>query len=333
MMKKNLDEIAKDFHSEYKDNGVKKNYVLDIGCNDGYLLNKINNFVKVGIDPSNIRIKNKYRNIKRIYNYFPSNNKAINKYKYAGIFSIAMFYDLENPNLFVNKVKEILKYNGIWILEVAYTLTTLRRNSFDTVCHEHLEYYSLKNINYLMQRNGLKIFKIKTNDINGGSLRLYITHLNNEVYNDQLEFKKIQEFQKIEMKKINYFLNRFNNNIVNLKRQTVKLINKLINKGKVIHFYGASTKGNVIIQFYELHKLIKIAAEVNRNKFNKYTCGTRVKIIDEKKSEMMKPDYYFILPWGFLDEFINKKRSLISTNKLKFIVPLPKLKIIHSKNI
>ena len=333
MMKKNLDEIAIDFLSTYKNINSKKNFVLDIGCNDGYLLNKINGFSKIGVDPSNIKIKNNYKNIKRVFNFFPSNNSVINKNKYSGIFSIAMFYDLENPNLFVENIKKILKYNGIWILEVAYTLTTLKRNSFDTVCHEHLEYYSFKNLKNLINKHDLKIFKIKTNDINGGSLRLYITHNNNKIYDNINENIKIKNFQSVENKQLNFFLNRFSTNIISLKKQTLNLIRKLIDKGKLIHFYGASTKGNVIIQYYGLHKLIKVAAEVNKNKFNKFTCGTRVKIINEEDSLKIKPDYYFILPWGFLNEFINKRKKHIKNNKVKFIVPLPKLKIISKSNL
>ncbi len=333
MMKKNLDEIAIDFLNIYKNVSKKKNFVLDIGCNDGYLLNNINGFNKIGVDPSNIEIKKKYKNIKRVFNFFPSNNSLVNNNKYAGIFSIAMFYDLEDPKHFVNRVKDLLKYNGIWILEVAYTLTTLRRNSFDTVCHEHLEYYSLKNLKYLMKENDLKIFKIKTNDINGGSLRLYITHDNNPIYDNLNDTIKIRDFEILENRNIDYFLKKFKRNINELKKETIILVKKLRNEGKIIHFYGASTKGNVIIQFYGLHKFINIAAEVNRNKFNKYTCGTGVKIIDENESLEKKPDYYFVLPWGFLNEFILNKRHLILKDKIKFIVPLPKLKIINKKNI
>ena len=307
--------------------------VLDIGCNDGTLLKsypkKINKF---GIDPSQISKKIKDKNIKIINDFFPSKmiNKVSSKNKFLLITSIAMFYDLENPVKFVQNIKSILKENGIWIFELSYLLEMLKNNSYDTICHEHLEYYSLSVLKYLLKICKLKIFKIEINKINGGSIRCYVTHENNNLYNNIKDKKKITKLLEIEkkykIKKLHPYKNFFKRIIKNRDKLN-NLLKKLKKQNKTIHIYGASTKGNTILQWSKIDKdLVKFAAERNKDKWNAETIGSKIKIISESKSKSMKPDFYLVLPWHFKEEFLIREKKFLNSGG-KMIFPLPKVKI------
>ena len=179
---KNLVQLAVKIHKRVNTENIK---VLDIGCNDGTLLNFYpKKYKKYGIDPSQIIEKIDKKKIRTIRDFFPFQKSKNKKFieKFDLITSIAMFYDLDDPNLFVEKIKFHLKENGIWIFELSYLVDMLKLNSFDTICHEHLEYYSLHSLDYLMNKHDLKIFKITKNDINGGSIRCFITHNENLNY-------------------------------------------------------------------------------------------------------------------------------------------------------
>jgi 2-polyprenyl-3-methyl-5-hydroxy-6-metoxy-1,4-benzoquinol methylase len=318
---------------------IKKNKlrkVLDIGCNDGTLLrNYPAHFHKVGIDPSQIietiNNKNKMRNFNFFKNFFPFKN-FITKYKknkFDIITSIAMFYDLENPNIFAKNIKEILKPDGIWIIEMSYLPEMLKTHSFDTICHEHLEYYSLKALNYLMNQNGMNIFKIEFNSINGGSIRCYIKHQECLLYDNTKYQKKIFNYLNKEKKdkiyQVSTYLD-FNKKINLLKNKIKKFLNKIKKQKKSIHIYGASTKGNTIIQFLNIcNKQIPYAAERNPIKWGAKTLGSNIKIISEQDSKVLKPDYYFVLPWHFKKEILNREKKILGT--VKFIFPLPNFQI------
>ena len=337
-MRNHLKNLAKDISGIFQKNFNKK-YVLDIGCNDGTLLNyfhsKINKF---GIDPSQI-IKNiDKKKIKIFRDFFPPRKKNFKKIKikFDIITSIAMFYDIDDPNKFVKKIKFYLSQKGVWVFELSYLIDMINLNSFDTICHEHLEYYSLSTINYLLKRNNLKLFKVSKNDINGGSIRCYVTHDKNYLYDEFRHSKYIEKLLKKEqflgIDKIEYY-NSFNRNIRKIKSNLKKKITNLIKNGKKIYILGASTKGNTILQYLEIdNKMIPYAIERNRNKIGAETIGSKIKIIGESILKKNTPEYMLVLPWHFKKEILKRERKYIK-NGGTLIFPLPKVHIINNKNI
>ena len=307
---------------------IKKNdYILDIASNDGTLLNFFrNDLIKVGIDPILFKFKKYYKNINyKIQNFFSFQalkKKKLDK-KYKVICALSVFYDLKKPNSFLKDIKKILHPDGIFILEHADLLSIIKNNLFDTICHEHLEYYSTKIILKLMNKNGLKIFDLKKNNINGGSIRYYISHKKSKYkeklnkINSIIQEENSCDLEKIETYKI--FLKK-----IDIQKEKLKqFIKRLTESKKIIHGYGASTKGNVLLQYFKIGKnYLDYIAERNSKKFNYYTPGTKIKIISELKSRNLKPDYYFVLPWHFKKEIIQREKEIISKGT-KFIFPLP----------
>jgi SAM-dependent methyltransferase len=242
-MTKHLYSIAQEIINFSK----KKINVLDIGCNDGTLLNFYpKHFYKFGIDPSNI-LSNINKDFNFINDFFPSNRleKILKKKKLDVITSIAMFYDLESPNIFVKNIYKLLKKYGVWIFEMSYMPQMLKLNSYDTICHEHLEYYSLSVIKKILEKNNMKIARIKLNNSNGGSIRCYAVKKDNFKFGTVVDKKKISNLLKKEISdgletvkpyKI------FKKKIIQHKKKLKNLITKLKKQGKKIHIYGASTK-------------------------------------------------------------------------------------------
>ena len=309
----------------------KDDYVLDIGSNDGTMLNFYkNNLNKVGIDPIIYKFKKNYKKIKFPINSFFNKkkiNQKIGKKKFKVITALSMFYDLENPNKFLKDIKSLLDKNGIFILEHADLLSIIKNNIFDTICHEHLEYYSSNVIFEMAKKNKLRVFNHKYNNINGGSSQYFICHVNSKLKDSKIDLKKALKLEnkyKLKNKKTFY---KFIKNIDKNKKKILKLLINLKDKNKSIHGYGASTKGNVLLQYFGIgDKIIDYISERNPQKFNCYTPGTKIKIISEKKSRSLKPDYYLVLPWHFKDEIL-KRENKARKQGTKFIFPLPKLEI------
>jgi len=307
--------------------------ILDIGCNDGTLLKFFpKKFIKIGVDPSQISKKLKNKNLKIINDFFPSKQivKFIKNSKFKIITSIAMFYDLENPVDFVSNIKNILDNEGIWIFELSYLPDMLKLNSYDTICHEHLEYYSLTVLKYITEKCGMKIFKTKFNNINGGSIRCYVTHQDNIKFDRRDNFTQINKIldkeKKIKIKSLKPYKNFFIR-ILKMKIEMNRLFKKLKDNGKTIHVYGASTKGNTILQWNKIDKdIIRYAADRNPQKWGAKTIGSQIEIISENDSKKMKPDYYLVLPWHFKKEFIKREKKFLNQGG-KMIFPLPKIKI------
>ncbi len=311
---------------------TKNNIVMDIASNDGTLLNSYNKQVqKIGVDPILKRFEKKYKNIKyKIPNFFSYNDfkKLKLKKKIDVITAFAVFYDINNPNKFLIDIKKILDPNGIFIMEQSNLAYMIKLNSFDTICQEHLGYYSTKVIKEILEKNGLKIFNHEYNDSNGGSSRYYITHkenkkikINKKEINKALKFES--EFQLGSIKTYK----KFNANIKKMKKECLKKIKSILSQGKIIHGYGASTKGNVILQYLNLNnKQIKFISDRNPFKYNRCTPGTKIEIISEEKSRNLNPDYYFVLPWHFKNEIL-KREIKIRRKGTKFIFPLPNFNI------
>ncbi len=239
-----------------------------------------------------------------------------------------MFYDLPNPNKFLQDIKKILDFNGVFILEHADLLSIIKNCQFDTICHEHLEYYSSTVIKNLMKKNDLRVFNIKPNTINGGSMRYFICHNSSNYRNNIKNINSILNREiRAKLHEIKTFRNFFKL-INNQRKKLVKLINNIYKKKELIHGYGASTKGNVLLQYFNIsNKKIQCIADRNPQKFNLYTPGTKIKIVSEEFSRKCKPNYYLVLPWHFKNEIISREKKTIKSGS-KLIFPLPKMKII-----
>ena len=310
---------------------TKGDYVLDIASNDGTLLNFYKkNIFTVGIDPIIKKYKKYYKNINfKIADFFPaSKNFNLENNKFKIITALSVFYDASDPNSFLKKVNNILDGDGIFMLEHADMLSILKVRMFDTICHEHLYYYSSKIIINMCKNNGLRVFDLKKNDINGGSTQYFICKKNAK-YSDNYKIinKVLSEEKKMGIEIQNTYT-KFFKKIKKIKFKTKEVLNKIIANKKIIHGYGASTKGNVLMQYFNINKkYIKFIADRNPNKFNHYTPGTMIKIISEKKSRKLMPDYYFVLPWHFKNEILKREKK-IRKKGCRFIFPLPKPKII-----
>ena len=300
--------------------------VLDIGCNDGTLLEYYpNTFEKYGIDPSDVAQEIKPP-VSVVQDIFPSNEliARLQDKKIDIITSIAMFYDLEDPIAFTKGIKKILSPEGIWIFEMSYMPTMLKMTSYDTICHEHLEYYSLAVIEFILKQAGMKIFNASLNNINGGSIRCFATHSDNFFYKNELFMQNIQNLHQEEFdleldtdKPYKNFQDRVNVH----KEELISLLKKIKKEGKRIHVYGASTKGNTLLQWCGIdNRIVDFAAERNPDKYGARTLGTDIPIISEAESRAMKPDYYLVLPWHFKDEFIEREKSQFSKELVLFFL-------------
>ncbi len=312
----------------------KKELIIDIGSNDGTMLNylfKKKNSNLVGIDPTINKFKKFYnKNIKKIPNFFDKKliDKYLKKEKAKIISSISMFYDLPNPLKFAEDVYSSLDNQGVWHLEQSYAGSMLKQNSYDTICHEHLEYYSLRSIKYIFDRVKFKIIDISFNDINGGSFAITVAKKNSNHKEIKRKIKKILDFEKNNNinspKKYKQFFESINLE----KKKLIHSLKKLKSKNKKVIGYGASTKGNVILQFCNINSdLLKQICDVNIEKDGTFTPGTNIPIIKEKKAKKENPDYFFVLPWHF-KKFILKKEKKNIKKGIRFIFPLPKFHIV-----
>jgi hypothetical protein len=309
-----------------------KDLVIDIGSNDGTSLKAYSGkFRKVGIDPTGKKFKEYYTDdLTLIPDFFTAEkfNSIFTNEKAKIITSIAMFYDLEDPKSFVADIEKCLDDEGIWHFEQSYMPSMLRTNSYDTICHEHLEFYSLKVVNELLNLCGLRILEVQMNDINGGSFAVtackkYASFISNKpIINWLLEQEKLMGLDTLKPYK------EFAERMVEHKKNLTTLIKALVADGKKVFGYGASTKGNVLLQYCEFtSKEIPFIAEVNTEKFGSFTPGSNIPIISEKEALDMKPDYFLVLPWHFKNNILSREEEFI-TNGGKFIFPLPEIEIV-----
>ena len=311
---------------------LKKNdAVLDIASNDGTLLKYYGKkYITVGIDPINYKYKSSYKNINYRIPEFFNLKSIINiklKKKFKIITALSVFYDLKRPNNFLKDVRKILDHNGIFLLEFQNLSLIIKNLMFDTICHEHLEYYSVNIINKMLIKNNLRILDHKYNNINGGSSTFLISHKKNFIKNTKKIKNIISKEREIGVESFSKYSDYYKK-ISEMKKKLNKLIHKIKMNGQTIHGYGASTKGNVLLQFCEINnKQIDFICDRNLQKENLYTPGTNIKIISEKHSRKLKPDYYLVLPWHFKDEIL-KREINIRKQGTKFIFPLPQLKIL-----
>lgn len=308
-------------------------YVLDIGSNDATTLKAYNSLQinRIGIDPTGRKFQEYYpKEINLIPDFFSASNYYSVSNKQAKIItSIAMFYDLENPIEFAREIESVLADDGIWHFEQSYMPSMLRLNSYDTVCHEHLEYYSLNVVRKILDNADLKLVDVIMNNINGGSFAVTATKKSNKSIKANtpvIEWLSEQE----ERMGLNTPLpfRQFEERVFRHRDDLVRLIRTLVADGKKVLGYGASTKGNVILQFCGFTaKDIPAIAEVNPDKFGRFTPGSNIPIISEAEARAMKPDYFLVLPWHFKDGILKREQEYIA-NGGKFIFPFPEIEIV-----
>lgn len=305
--------------------------VLDVGCNDGTLLSYYPaGFDKYGVDPSDVAQEIKHSTV--VQDIFPSQrlHEVLGGKKLDAVTCVAMFYDLENPVDFVSNIKRILSPEGVWVVEMSYMPRMLELDSYDTICHEHLEYYSLAVLEKISSMAGMKIFRIEFNDINGGSIRCYATHKENSRFDNAKDAAFISEIRQREFDMeldTDKPYDAFNHRIGKLKSELYGLLVSLRKEGRRIHIYGASTKGNTILQWCGIdNNIIDYAAERNPDKYGAMTLGTNIPIISEEDSRAMNPDYYLVLPWHFKEEFLQREKATLEKG-VGLIFPLPKIEI------
>jgi hypothetical protein len=313
-------------------------YVIDIGANDGTLLRgyKTDGLHTIGYEPArNLQQYNSIGTTKVFEDFFSAGpwNKEFPGKKAKAITAIAMFYDLENPNSFVADVASSLDNDGVFIIQMSYLPLMLTTNEVGNICHEHLEYYSLFSLENLLKRHGLEVFDVELNDINGGSFRVYIRHKGKGekiavpfvAHTKVAAMRAYEESLGLNEKKV---YEEFVQRIEKIKAQLVDFIKKQKQEGKKVYAYGASTKGNTLLQFCGLdHTLIAGAAERNPDKWGKKTVGTLIPIVSEEDARKAQPTHFLVLPWHFISEFKTREQEYLK-NGGTFIVPMPDFKII-----
>ena len=319
-----------------KINIEENDYILDIGCNDGTLLRSFSSGKKVGFEPATNIAGDAKEGTEKIINDFFSYeafSEAFPNTKCKSITSIAMFYDLEDPNKFVGDIAKCLDEDGIWTIQMAYLKTDIDKNGFDNIVHEHLEYYSLYSLEHLLSRHNLEVFDLELNDLYGGSIRTYIKHKNSSKFaieNSVLDLRN-QEI-KDKFSEVQTYLD-YATRVENLREELLSFIDEEQSKGKVFYCYGASTKGNTILQYFNINdNLIEKVVDRDFRKFGKYTVGTNLLVISEEEGRSDNPDYYIVLPWHLTDFFVEREKDYIE-NGGKFILAFPSLTIISRDNV
>ena len=312
-----------------------KSSVLDIGSNDGTFLNNFKKSNKLyGVDPTADKFKKFYKPyVNRINSFFSYNNvkKFFGKnknIKFDLISSFAMFYDVNDPNKFCRDIYKLLKSNGIWALEFSYFPLLLKNLTYDQICHEHVTYYTFSVFKKIAEKNNFKIINVAFNEINGGSIQIFCAKKTSKIKDYS---KKLQKNILIDEKKINInSYKKFNKRIIFLKNKMKFFLKK--NKNKIIYGYGASTKGNVVLNYCNFtNKDLKYICDANILKENLFTPGSNIQIINKKLMRIHKLDFLFVLIWSFRKEVIKEEIKFIK-NGGKLVFMLPRFHVIDKKN-
>jgi len=324
----------------------EKKVWLDIACNDGTLLSFVdgNSFFRVGIDPIEekyIAEAKKYAD-RVVQDYFTYDawERAKAPKKADVVTSIAMFYDLQDPFTFAQDVEKVLDDDGIWILQLSYTPLMINQLAFDNICHEHWAYHNLSSVQRILATANMKVLNAELNDVNGGSIRIYAVknkaNMNlfgsaprRDVWamNVQAIFNNEHHYDNLPV------WNDFANNVAMLRMKTTDFIDKANREGKSVWGYGASTKGNTLLQHFDLDNTkIEAIAERNPDKWGLYTIGSNIVIKSEQEMRDAQPDYVLVLPWHFISEFVEREREYLEKGGA-FIVPCPQFRIYTKEDL
>jgi len=311
----------------------KGDYVLDIGSNDGTLLHQYANdmYHRIGIDPVAKKYLDLYpKDAKVVTDFFTKESYfSVATEKAKVVTSISMFYDLETPVEFAKAIASVLSLDGVWVFEQSYLPAMLRTNSYDTICHEHLEYYSLAAIQHILQLVGMTIIDASQNEVNGGSIRLAAVHklgpLADKISSEATWLIEQEKNHDIYSKKS---FEIFQENVQRQKLDLVRLLQELKRSGKTVIGYGASTKGNVILQYCGIGPdLLPFIGDITPFKDGVFTPGSKIPVISMEKAKAMRPDYFLVLPWAFRSDILLREKETIY-NGTKFIFPLPFVEIV-----
>lgn len=307
--------------------------IIDIGSNDGTTLRAypVKKYQLVGVDPTGVKFSSYYPpEIELIVDFFSAEvvKSALSGKTAKVITSFSMFYDLEDPVAFAREVERALDEEGVWIFEQSYLPAMLRTNSFDTICHEHLEFYSLKQINWIASRAGLKVLDVEFNNINGGSFSITAAKSSSkrQVNTEWLD-KIIDEENALGLGTTEAF-DEFKGRVEESRQALLKFLNEAKSSGKTVCGLGASTKGNVLLQYFGIDaSLLSVIGEVNEDKFGSFTPGTLIPLAAEADVLNSNPDYLLVLPWHFRNFFL----ALPSMKGRKLVFPLPQFEIIECR--
>jgi NDP-4-keto-2,6-dideoxyhexose 3-C-methyltransferase len=304
--------------------------ILDIGSNDATMLRYYDaDYKRIGVDPTGKQFQQYYGNVELVPTYFTKANfqEVYGETRCKVVSSISMFYDLPDPVQFAADIYDILDADGIWTCEQSYLLTMLQTNSIDTICHEHLEYYAIKQIKDIADRTGFKIIDISFNDCNGGSSRVYFAKKLSTKYTEMTISKILEDEASLTTLTIyNDFVSRVNQQVNSLK----EFIMNARREGKETWIYGASTKGNCLLQYANLGEdLIQYAVERNPQKIGKMT-ATGIPIISEETMRSAPPAYLLVLPWHFRKEITEREQTFLREGGV-LIFPFPVFDVVTSE--
>lgn len=318
----------------------EKKVWLDIACNDGTLLSALDEqlFFRVGIDP----IEDKYIDEARkhsdsiVQDYFTYDawERANAPKKADVVTSIAMFYDLQDPFTFAQDVEKVLDKDGIWVIQISYTPLMIKQLAFDNILGEHYAYHNLSSVQRILATANMKVLNAELNDVNGGSIRIYAVKNNANMnlfgsapkrdvwaMNVQALFNNEHHYENLPT-----WL-EFANNVSILRMKTTDFIDRANREGKSVWGYGASTKGNTLLQYFDLDNTkIEAIAERNPDKWGLHTIGTNIVIKSEEEMREAQPDYVLVLPWHFISEFLVREREYLQKGGA-FIVPCPQFRV------
>ena len=306
--------------------------VLDIGSNDATSLKayRTPGLRRIGIDPTGAKFRSYYPDeIALVPDFFSASSfRSVSDAPARIVTSIAMFYDLDDPIAFARDVAAVLAPDGIWHFEQSYMPAMLRTVSYDTICHEHLEYYSLGVVKHIVEAAGLKLVDVQMNAINGGSFAVTAAPKASERKpNSPVIDWLLEQEDRMGMNTVRPF-REFEDRVFRHKADLVRLLKALAADGKKVLGYGASTKGNVTLQFCGItQNEVQAIAEVNPDKFGRVTPGTHIPIISEAEAKAMEPDYFLVLPWHFKEGILAREQEW-KNNGGNFIFPFPEIEII-----
>jgi cyclopropane fatty-acyl-phospholipid synthase-like methyltransferase len=313
---------------------VPGDVVLDIGSNDGTTLSFYpDDLVRVGMDPTAEKFRRFYSpGVRVIAELFSSERfrDEMGEAKAKIVTSIAMFYDLERPLEFVEQIAAVLHDEGIWHFEQSYMPRMLEQTAYDTICHEHLEYYGLRQIIWVMEQCDLKVVDVQLNDVNGGSFAVTAAKRGSRLQPDDDAINRVlQQEEQSGVLTLEPF-KRFAARVFDHRHQLLALLRSLHDDGSRVLGYGASTKGNVILQFCGITpEQIPFIAEVNEDKFGCFTPGTGIPIISEAEARAMRPDFFLVMPWHFRDNLVQREREFLQRGG-RMIFPLPKIEVVDA---
>ncbi len=303
-------------------------YVVDIGANDCTMIGMFPNYLnRIAVEPAkNINWDHVDGSIQIINDYFGKESilKATRGKKVKIITATAMFYDFDDPNIATKDIKDLLDEGGVCGIQVSHLLATIKDMNFYDIVHEHLEYYSLESINNLMEKNGLTVFDASTNFVNGGSLRILVTHKDNNVQKSKRYFEILAEEEKWQLRNPDTYY-RYSKKILEYAKISRDFVMKEISNGGLVIGLGASTKGNVLLQLCGIDKsLLPYISDRNKEKVGLKTLGTDIGIISEEEARKLKPTSMLVIPWNFKDEIIKREQNYIQDGgKLLFLMPYP----------